>query len=249
MTLLFLAGFLALFLPAVQAESPDPRLYEMRIYYAAPGKLEALHARFRDHTVKLFEKHGMANLGYWMPLTNAEQKLIYILSYPNRAAREASWKAFMADPEWQAAYKASEVNGRLVSKAEVVFLTPTDYSPPIQPKADAKPRCFELRTYAASPGKLEALNARFRDHTVKLFAKHGMTQIGYWTPIDKNKGANHTLIYLLAHQSPEAAAASFKTFRTDPAWLEAKQASEVNGPLASKVESLFMAPTDYSPLK
>lgn len=249
MILLVLAGFWALSLAAVRAESSDQRLYEMRIYYAAPGKLEALNARFRDHTVKLFEKHGMSNLGYWMPLANAEQKLIYILSYPNRAAREASWKAFMADPAWQAAYKASEVNGRLVSKAEVVFLTPTDYSPPIRPKADAKPRSFELRTYTASPGKLEALHARFRDHTVKLFAKHGITQIGYWTPSDKTKGADHTLIYLLAHQSPEAAAASFKTFRADPAWLEAKQASEVNGPLASKVESLFMAPTDYSPLK
>src|SRR5262245_47636754 len=89
----------------------DARVYEIRIYYAAPAKLEALQARFRDHTMKLFEKHGMVNIGYWVPLENTDNKLIYILAYPNREAREKSWKGFMADPDWQKAYKASEVDG------------------------------------------------------------------------------------------------------------------------------------------
>ena len=85
----------------------DTRVFELRTYYANPGKLADLHARFRDHTCKLFEKHGMENIGYWVPLTNTEEKLIYVLAYPSRAARDASWKAFGADPEWQAAFKKS----------------------------------------------------------------------------------------------------------------------------------------------
>src|SRR5258708_5459308 len=89
----------------------DKLCYELRTYYAAPGKLDELHARFRDHTCKLFEKHDIQNLGYWVPLDNSEIKLIYLLAYPSREARDKSWKAFMADPDWQAAYKASEANG------------------------------------------------------------------------------------------------------------------------------------------
>ena len=77
-------------LPLVAAE-PDTRCFEMRTYYAAPGKLDALNARFRDHTCKLFEKHGMVNIGYWVPMTNTENKLVYLLAYPNREAREKSW--------------------------------------------------------------------------------------------------------------------------------------------------------------
>ncbi len=124
-----LGCLLTTFAMTLPGANPDTRCFEMRTYYAAPGKLDALHARFRDHTCKLFEKHGMQNIGYWVPVDNPDNKLIYILAYPSREAREKSWKAFMADPDWQKAYKASEVNGRLVAKAESLFLSATDYSP------------------------------------------------------------------------------------------------------------------------
>src|SRR6185369_13465342 len=101
--------------------------------------------------------------GYWVPLDNPDQKLIYILAYPSREARDKSWKEFIADPDWKAAQAASEVQGRLVTKVESVFMSATDYSPPIQAGAGSEPRVFELRTYTASAGNLEALNARFRD--------------------------------------------------------------------------------------
>jgi len=109
----------------------DTRVFEMRIYYAHPGKMEALHARFRDHTNKLFVKHGMTLIGYWSPLDakQAEQKLIYILAYPSKAAADKSWADFRADPDWNAARKASEKDGPLVAKVESVFMNPTDYSP------------------------------------------------------------------------------------------------------------------------
>jgi hypothetical protein len=234
------------------AAEPDTRCYELRTYYAAPGKLDALHARFRDHTCKLFEKHGMVNVGYWVPLDNPDNQLIYLLAYPSREARETSWKNFMADPSWQEAFRKSEENGRLVVKVESIFLTATDYSPPIQPTV-AGPRVFELRTYTAAPGRLVALHARFREHTVKLFAKHGMQNIGYWTPMPDQKGADNTLIYLLAHQSREAARESFAAFGRDPEWLAARKASEekAGGSLTvpGGVKSVFLQATDYSPMR
>ena len=134
---ILLAVFTA-FVVSAEPEKNSPslaknaRVFEMRTYYAAPGKLEALHARFRDHTNKLFVKHGMDLVGYWVPMNKDgqyENKLAYILGYPNREAREKSWKEFMADPDWKAAHAASETNGKLVDKVDSVFMSPTDYSP------------------------------------------------------------------------------------------------------------------------
>jgi hypothetical protein len=244
----------ALTLSTTPVRAADTRCYEMRTYYAAPGKLDALHARFRNHTCKLFEKHGMVNVGYWVPVENPKSELIYLLSYPSREAREKSWKAFMSDPEWQQAYKASEVNGKLVDKVESVFLTATDYSPAIQPSV-ASPRAFELRTYRTTAGNLGRLNARFRDHTVNLFSKHGMTHIGYWTPTDAAQGASDTLVYILAHKSKEAADASFKSFRDDPDWIRARKASEeaaggsLTLPQPDGVKSRFLTATEYSAIR
>jgi len=231
----------------------DTRCFEMRTYYAATGKLDDLNKRFRDHTCKLFEKHGIANIGYWVPLDNPDNKLIYLLAYPSREAREKSWKEFMADPDWQSAYKASEANGKLVNKVEQRFMTPTDYSPEFKPSNANEPRTFELRTYTVSKGNLAALDARFRDYTMKLFSKHGMENVAYWHLMPDQAGADETLVYLLAHKSRDAAAASFKAFGADPDWVAARKASEekAGGPLTvpGGVKSVFMKPTDYSQTK
>ena len=108
-----------------------------------------------------------------------------------------------------------------------------------------------MRVYSAAPGKLDALHARFRDHTCKLFEKHGITNIGYWVPMDKDKGAENTLIYILAHKNREAAEQSWKDFRTDPEWIATRKFSEQHGALTATngVQSVFMEPTDYSPMK
>ena len=115
---------------AAASPKPDNRFFEMRTYIANPGKMSALHARFRDHTCKLFEKHGMTNVGYWSPTTgdNAENTLVYILAYPSKEAREKSWKDFVADPDWVKAKADSEKDGVLVAKVETRFMTPTEYS-------------------------------------------------------------------------------------------------------------------------
>lgn len=241
---------LAATMPTIAAE--DTRCYEMRVYYAAPGKLEDLNKRFREHTCKLFEKHGLTNLGYWVPAENPESKLIYVIAAPSRAARDASFKAFGADPDWKAAQKASEENGKLVAKVESTFLKATDFSPEIK-AALAAPRAFELRTYTTTPGNLPKLLARFRNHTVKLFEKHGMTNVAYWTLDAGQPGADNTLVYILAHKDAEAQKASFTAFRADPVWVEAKAASEkeAGGSLTvpDGVKSVMMNATDYSQTK
>jgi hypothetical protein len=113
------------------ANAATNRVFEIRTYTAEPGKLEALHARFRDHTVQIFKKHGMTSVGYFAPTDEPLSKntLIYVLAFPNRDAAKKSWDEFRADPEWQKVQKESEANGKLVTKVDSVFADPTDYSP------------------------------------------------------------------------------------------------------------------------
>lgn len=114
--------------------------------------------------------------------------------------------------------------------------------------AEPVTRVFELRTYTAAEGKLDVLHKRFREHTMQLFERHGMVNIGYWTPQDPALAAN-TLVYVIAHRSREAAQANWAAFRADPEWQKVKAESEANGPVVAKVESVFLDATDYSPLK
>lgn len=109
-------------------------------------------------------------------------------------------------------------------------------------------RVFELRTYTTPPGRLPVLERRFREHTMTLFTRHGMTNIGYWTPQDSAR-AGHTLVYLLAHPSREKAARSWAAFGADPEWRRVQAASEADGKVVERVESVFLTPTDYSPLR
>jgi len=246
---------LALAATASVAADKEERLFELRTYTAAEGKLDALNARFRDHTVKLFEKHGMTNVGYFVPVDNKENKLIYFLAFKDKAARDKAFKDFGSDPEWTKAFQESQKGGSLTTKVESVFLTATDYSPVPKIEKSKEDRVFELRTYTASKGNLPALNARFKDHTLKLFEKHGMTNVAYWNYAKglKQKGEDEMLVYMLAHKSPEAMKASFDAFRADPIWVEARKQSEekAGGSLTVQdgVKSVVLKATDYSPMK
>jgi tryptophanase len=120
---------------------------------------------------------------------------------------------------------------------------------PVSPSVAKDSRCFEMRTYYAAPGKMEAMNARFRDHTCALFKKHGMELVGFWIPTDKDKGAENTLVYILVHKSREEAKKSWAAFVSDPAWKKAQTESEANGKIVEKADVVFMSATDYSPLK
>jgi hypothetical protein len=119
-------------------------------------------------------------------------------------------------------------------------------SAPSEP--ESKTRIFEIRTYTTEPGKLPDLLKRFREHTTKLFEKHGMTNVGYWVPTDEPRAKN-TLIYILAHDNRAAAKKSWDAFQHDPEWIKVKTASEAAGKIVTKVESIYAEPTNFSPLK
>jgi hypothetical protein len=130
---LLAAGFFAgrFSAPVTVEAAQGGRVFEMRTYTTHEGRLPALEKRFRDHTIGFFKKHGMTNVGYWVPADApaSQNTLIYILSHSSREAAKGSWSAFQKDPDWQAARKASEADGPIVSKVESVFMNATDYSP------------------------------------------------------------------------------------------------------------------------
>jgi hypothetical protein len=119
----------------------------------------------------------------------------------------------------------------------------------VEPVAHAQSgRVFELRTYTAPDGKLEDLHKRFRDHTMRIFKNHGMTNVAYFRPQDAPLSQN-TLIYLISHGSREAAKTNWAAFQKDPEWQKVASESQKNGKIVAKVESVFLDPTDYSPMK
>lgn len=110
---------------------PSTTVYEMRVYKSHDGKLDDLLRRFREHTLKLFEKHGMKTLVFWTVIDEPQKSntLVYILVHPSRAAATANWKSFQDDPEWKAVRDRSELNGQLAEKVESTFLALADFSP------------------------------------------------------------------------------------------------------------------------
>ena len=115
-------------------------------------------------------------------------------------------------------------------------------------QAQGNARVFELRTYTAHPGRLDEVVARFRDNTARIFAKNGITSVGYFTPQDAPLAGN-TLVYILAHPSREAAKKNWDAFRNDPEWQKVKATTEANGPIVEKIVSVYLDPTNFSALK
>lgn len=242
------------------------KLYELRIYAANPGKLPDLHARFRDHTMKLFERHGMENVIYWNVSEGArgeddvkDNLLVYIIAHRNEAARAASWKAFRNDPKWKEVAAKSEENGKILAKApRSILMRETDFSPkelikirnPDGSPPDDSPRLFELRQYNDGPDRVPSTVDRFGAGEKDIFTKHGMQTVKFWTATD-----NSAFIYLLAHKDREASRESWKgffpDFRTFMQEYRAKNAAKLDGQAAKPKrggnEVRFLVPTDYSP--
>jgi len=223
-------------------------VYELRTYYASSGKLDDLLARFRNHTVALFEKHGMKNIAYWVPLDNDENVLIYLLGFQNTDKRKDSWNSFREDQDWIKAKEASVVNGVLVDSVRSILLKPTAFSPSLVITDDG-PRVFEMRTYYTHDGKLDDLHARFRDHTMKIFENQGITNIVYFDLDDDQQGAENTLLYIISHASKEASEANWQEFLEDPQWISAYETSIRDGNLVDSLTSVYLKAADFSPLK
>ena len=259
-----LAVFTAGLLLAADPEPSPPRrlvpehplrLYELRKIQAAPGKFDALHARLRDHQTPLLEQHGIWTQAVFVPAGENPERVVYLLTAAEGLqAMTEGWAALRDDPKWREVVAESDHDGKVVADEDFQRLIATHWSPVFAPEKSAQPRIFELRTYhCPDPTKHSALLRRFHNHTMKLFEKHGMQNLVYWTP-DERPESQQRLVYLLAHKSQEAAKESFTAFRADPNWIAAKKASEeqAGGSLTNAVGGVvseFLTATEYSPLR
>ncbi|MBA2117927.1 NIPSNAP family protein [Bremerella alba] len=241
-----LAGLL-LSIAFISSADAQDRVYELRTYTTNEGKLENLHARFRDHTVGLFEKQGMQNHAYWVPNEgeSADNTLVYIISHESTDAAKKSWKAFIEDPKWKEVAAESEKDGKILAKRpDSVYMEATDFSPQNFESAE-QPRLFELRTYTTAEGRLPALLQRFRDGELALFEKQGMTNVAYFTPVEMP----NTLIYVVAHKDAAAMKKAWDGFRNDQEWQQLWEKSTKDGKIVIKVDRQILRPVDYSPMK
>ncbi len=247
----YLLPVLVLSVVAFAPSFASAEVFELRTYTTNEGKLPNLNARFRDHTVALFKKHGMESVGYWVPTDEEKSKntLIYVIRHESRDAAKASWQAFLSDPEWQKVAKESQVDGQILAKApDSVYMEAADYSPSFtcEPSDEA---VYELRIYRCNEGKLANLDARFRDHTLRLLEKHGVRNVAYWHPTDE-PDSKDTLIYIVRHASPAAAQTSWKAFGADEQWKKVAEESQKDGKfLRERPESIYMKATDYSAIR
>ena len=247
MTWFAIAASLMVGITVVGADAAD--MYEWHSLVAAPGKLDELHARLRDRVLPAVDDPDRRTVAVLTPAGENADGVVHLVVAGDRAggqfATEAEWPAWLAD---------GEARPPIATHRSVQRLRTTAWSPNLVPTQAAAPRVFELRTYTSPDARRrEALLTRFERHTMSLFTRHGMTNVIYWTPID-GPDAETMLVYLLAHDSQEAAKASFDAFRKDPEWVAAKTASEAaaGGSLTIKekgVISQFLMPAAYSPLR
>ncbi len=264
---------------ATLAQSPaTSKLYELRSYVPESGRQSDVLKLIADGGMPLMAKHNITLVGAWTNVDPKDERVFTLISHKDKATSEASQSALQNDPAWKEVVQKTVIDGKkAVNSFERIFLTVNDYSPVLDVKQVGN-RVFELRTYAATKGNLPALNARFKNHTLGLFSKHGMTNILYCSVLDGEpltcgklleavspigKGtaeidaslpaAGNSLVYFIAHPSPEAAKTNFGKFAADEEWTKVYKASEAaaGGSLTVKngVKSLFLQPTAFSPLK
>jgi len=230
----------------------DGRCYELRTYYAHQGSLEELNARFRDSACGLFEKHGMRSHGFWVPRQNPENQLVYLLSYPNRKARDQAWRSLIADPEWKKVCRSAVGKGGLLRKVENLFLRTAVFSPVVPETLPTTKggALQELRIRTITSEMMNDLAGTYPEQLARLFKKHGVQHWCCWTPVSGQEGSGMTLIYLLSSEDPQTARNSMDAVFQDPEWLAVKRETEkrVGGAITppNGIVATLMVPTDYS---
>ena len=222
----------------------DGPVYELRIYAAAEDRLGHLIARFREHTDRLFRKHKMEPVAYWLPTDGTakeKRRFVYILKHPSRYAAYQNWNAFTHDPEWKRGVLEKPEFQRLLSeRPESIFLTSNGF--PNKSNRSNTPSIYELRIKTAKPEKLAALYQYHNDQGLKLHLKHDIHTMGCWFAYDRPESEN-ALYTLLRHPSRPQAELNWKSLESDSAWRKTK------GNLAEKTERLYLKPLNFSPMK
>lgn len=259
------------------AADKDSRYYELRVYSPNEGKQANVVALIKQSGMKFMAKHNIEVLGAWTPVDEKDDRVITFVVHKDKETADKNWAAFQADADWKKELDNDMANKGSVKSIARIFLNATDYSPMVKAE-NVGGRVFELRTYVATPNNLVHLNARFREVTLKLFAKYGMTNIGYYNMLEGDKLTNGellkacsakgkdtsaakaedaaaptALVYFLTHKDSDAMKKSFGDFVKDPEWDAARKASEVKGggslTVKDGVKSLLLKPTDFSPIK
>ncbi|HCQ39016.1 MAG TPA: hypothetical protein DIV39_07655 [Verrucomicrobiales bacterium] len=227
-------------------------LHELRIYSAAEGRHGDLIKRFKDHTDRIFRRHGLEALGYWIPTEGPAKKrrrLVYLLKHGSRYDAYRNWVNFSNDREWEKVLDKPEFQGLLAKRPESVFLNEETFSR-LQEVAIKQPGgVYELRSYVGAPGDGGALRAWFRENLRSLFRKHGARELGAWVPFDE-PGSADTMVSLLHHRNREQADIVWKEIRSDPLWGQVLGEVNVKGNvLAAEPEVIFLRALGFSPLR
>ncbi|HMP17558.1 MAG TPA: NIPSNAP family protein, partial [Gemmatales bacterium] len=168
-----------LLLPVLQAQEPVAGMYELRVYTVQPEKLQATHTFISQVALPYLNKYQLKLIGAWSPVDTGDARIFLLVSHESKEACQKNWEALQNDSQWNRDLEAFHQEGAPVTGITRIFLKTWDYSPRMTPAVVGN-RLFELRTYLASEGNLARLNNRFRNHTLKLFEKHGMTNLGYF---------------------------------------------------------------------
>ena len=215
-------------------------IYEWRTYEAMPGKLLALNTHL-EVAAGLFKKHGLGVLGFWTEEIGTSGQITYMWIYADLEDRQKKVAAFGADSAWkQQVAEETEKEGSIVARTHNTMLQLTPYSPEPRIRTNVQEWCI----YGAMAGRLPDLNARFANHTMRLFAKHEIDNIGYWTEVF---GTSNRLVYMLGYPNLGEREKSWAAFQRDPAWQQARAESEKNGTLVAKTYNRILRPTAYSP--
>lgn len=256
----------------------DSSIYELQCFRTQAGFADQFCNLVKTDGLRAINKQSVELLGAWRPVNSSDERLFLLFKHSSKEEALRVWTEVREDEEWLAAsQKATPPQGDLIQDFQRIFLNTMDYSPSLSLENNS-PRVFELRTYVATPGNLKNLNDRFRNHTVELFAKHGITNLIYWSvertdTIDcddlfhavgatkaealKESGnllaRDNALVYLLGHPSEEAGKASFQSFLADPVWKKALDESVKNAggslTVPGGVQSVYLKATDFSPVQ
>ena len=228
--------------PVARAAAQDDRVYELRTYFASPGKLDELHNRFKNHMLGFHEKYGIANLGYWVPTDNPKRMIVSLVSYPSSAARESSWAKLCEDRDWIQARRESELKGRILDAVREEVLS-ADEAADVLTFAAKESRAFEIRRFTSESGTSETLKTQVREQITKEFGKTNAV-VRFFTPTGEGNRTTTTLMAFIIRPMTDGEGVEEVTVRRPGNAKAGLAASRLVGEVVT-----VMKPTEYSPLK
>jgi hypothetical protein len=232
------------------AEAPGRGYFELRVYTVTSNKLDAVLERFKETVDPVRKRHGIETVGYWSnPGATNGGTFVYLMAASSRAELQRKEKVFGADPQFQSGFaRSNQKHGKTVDQIVSIPLG-VDASAKLDFGSSEAARAFDLRIYSIVPGKLDAFRARWRDHAVPIYERHGLHSVGWWVALEKDSEGHDQFVCLLAGKSLASIQQSISEFHKDPDWIRIETATEVNGKLRSSVLAHKILPADFSSIQ